>query len=171
MIGGGLAATLGAPALALPPNPQSNATFTITRSAYCSLAINGSNVVQWAALSDYQSTNYPSDNPLNVTVQMVTSASGGSGSLAIQSPTSITGSQGNVLSPSVLTIFVGSQPNMSNAGAPYVTLVPGGTATIQTVAADLVVNATYNLFFDIDDTNLPIDTWTSSGFTLVATAT
>jgi hypothetical protein len=158
------------PANAIPPDASSATAFIITRSVYCNLTVNGSSTVQWASLSDWSTQYYGSDNPLNMTAQMVTSPSGAA-SIIIQSPANLVGSGGHVLDLTLISLLGSFNGNLSWKGSPYVPLVPSGSATLWTMSSDLVVDATFNLFFEIDDRNLPIDTWTSSGFTLVATAT
>jgi hypothetical protein len=130
----------------------------------------GSNTIQWAALADWSTQYYGADTQLNVSVQMVTS-SAGSASIVLQSPANLIGSQGHVLDLSLISILSSFQGNLSWLGSPFVSLVPSGTANLYNMASDRAVDSTFFIFFNIDDRNLPIDTWSSSGFTMIATST
>jgi len=132
-------------------------------------------------VTDNTNRFYPNIAPLVVTGGLQTTGSG-SASIAVLSPTNITGTHGGTLKISFLTYDctgIGSGNNQGatfvNQSQPYTSLVASGTAGACINfpgSATVTPTLDFDLNLFLDDRTLPADNYqtTGGGFTLLLTA-
>lgn len=131
----------------------------------------------WANVTDDATTSLAADNnptTANVTGTLVTTFSSGAGQINVSSPPDITGAGGGTLPIAALQITctgtaTTGQTFNANAATP---LTASSTTLCASYASGYNTKLGFELSMFLDDTQFPVDTYTSaSGFGLVASAT
>jgi hypothetical protein len=151
-------------------------TVSVTRSPSATISLS-SNAFQWGNVTDNATQYLASDGgAVTVTGSIATSSTGGSGSISIQTPADLVGTanSSDVLPISSLSVTCSGSGNTGTNAAPtYATqqaLAASGSTACATWGAGANVNVNVSLAMFLDDRTVPVDTYTSSGFAVVASA-
>lgn len=150
-------------------------TVSVTKPAGASISLS-SNSFNWGSVTDASSANLASDDgPITVTGNIATTSTTGSGSVIVTAPANLTGSNNasNIIPISALSMVCSGGGNSGTNATP--TYAPQQALSASTSCASwgagAIVNVNFSLAMFLDDRSIPVDTYTSSGFAVVATAT
>ena len=147
-------------AMMTPALAKTQSTVTITPST-----------ITWSSLT-YSDTHDPADGTMTVTTRMQTGPKTGSGSIVIESPSSVIGSNGATLPVSAIHVTCSGA---TVAGQTFIAndtpLVPNGSVTCATYGTPYNHTSKITITFTINDTVVYADTYVSGTiFDIVATA-
>lgn len=139
------------------------------------VSINPSSLI-WSNVTDSTNQFLPADNdPITVTGTIKTSSTAGSsGSISVSSPAVINGSvSGNVIPVTAFSITCSGGGNIGTQPV-YAAAKTGLVANTTTPCATWPKNANstlnFSLYLLLDDRTFPADSYTSTGFAVVASA-
>jgi hypothetical protein len=151
-------------------------TVSVTRNASATISLS-SNAFQWGNVTDNATQYLASDGgAITVTGSIATSSTDGSGSISVQAPANLVGSasSSDVLPISNLSVTCSGSGNTGTNAAPAYAaqqaLTASGSTACATWGAGANVNVDFSLAMFLDDRTVPVDTYTSSGFAVVASA-
>lgn len=152
-------------------------TVSATVPASASITLSSSSFA-WASVTDNSTQYLPSDGgAITITGSIATSSVSGAGSVSVTAPANLTGTTTttDILPISALSLTCSGTGNTGTNAAPtYKTqqaLQASATTACATWGAGTSANLNFSLAMFLDDRSIPVDSYTSSGFAVVASAT